>query len=108
MKIIKLEATFNDVRYPVNGTQVMVEMDVFQIVESEIKEVPVGGFILDDRERKTDSQTIINHIYQLCSEDRPQDSKKFIYEPQVISESPCRATKFLKQLRREMLLEVII
>lgn len=108
MKIVKLEATFSDVRYPVNGAQVMVEMDVFQIVESEIKEVPVGGFILDDREQKTDPQTIINHIYQLVSEDRPQDSKKFIYEPQVISESKCKVTKFLKQLRREMMLEAII
>lgn len=108
MEIVKLEATFSDVRYPVNGTQVMVEMDVFQIVESEIKEVPVGGFILDDREKETDPQTIINYIYQLVSEDRPQDSKKFIYEPQVVSESKCKATKFLKQLRREMMLEAII
>lgn len=108
MKIVKLEATFSDVRYPVNGAQVMVEMDVFQIVESEIKEVPVGGFILDDREKETDTQTIIDYIYQLQLEGRPQDSKEFIYEPQVVSESKCKATKFLKQLRREILLDVII
>lgn len=108
MKIVKLEATFNDVRHPVNGTQLMVEMDVFQIIESEIKEVPVGGFILDDREKETDPQTIINYIYQLQLEGRPQDSKEFIYEPQVVSESKCKATKFLKQLRRKILLDVII
>lgn len=107
MKIVKLEATFSDVRYDSNQPE-MVEMDVFQIVESEIKEVPVGGFILDYRERKTVPQTIINYIYQLVSEDRPQDSKEFIYVPQVINESKCKATKFLKQLRREISINVII
>ncbi len=107
MKIIKLDAIFGEVRYDTNQP-VMVDMEIFQIVESEIEFAPVGSFILDAQKQHTTVEKIIDYIYQLVSEGRSQDIREFTYEPEQVNRAECRATKFLKQLRREISLDVII
>lgn len=100
MKIVKLDVIFYDVDDRI--------MEVFQIVESDFEQIPVYSFILDDLELSTPVEKILNHIQDCVKESNFEQIHSFLYTPKEVNLGLTRAEKFLKQLRRDMMLEVII
>lgn len=92
MKLEKLEDT--DGRY----------MNVFLFIESTADLIPVNSFVFDYVDQETTPQDIINKFVECLSKGETDIIESTIYTPYEISNTKSHATKFLRQLRRDLII----
>lgn len=94
MKLEKLDIIFQDTdgRY----------MDVFLFTESTEELIPKNSFIFDYCEKETIPEIILDKFVECLSKGDTDTIKETVYTPDEISNIKSHATKFLRQLRRDL------
>lgn len=84
------------------------DMDVFLFTESTEELIPKNSFVFDYTEKETKPEVILSKFVECLSKGDTDIIKETVYTPDEISNIESHATKFLRQLRRDLTINKLL
>ena len=100
LKLEKLDIIFQDIdgRY----------MDVFLFTESTEELIPENSFIFDHVDKETTPKIILDKFTECLLKGETSIITETVYTPNEIDNVKSHATKFLRQLRRDLAIQKLL